>query len=77
MLHEFNVHRVLNSGTLFGHGTCLFSVMMLRQHISGRGFRLMAEASGELPAGQVAVSGWSKFSRAVPWQVNEKFAHIA
>jgi hypothetical protein len=51
--------------------------MIVRQHISGRGLRLVAETSGELPAGQVAVTGWIKFSRPLHWNFNEKFARDA
>jgi hypothetical protein len=77
MLQRFNVHRVLHSGTFLRHGMCLFPVMMVRQHISGRGLRLVAETSGELPAGSVAVTGWITFSRAAQRNINEKFARDA
>ncbi len=71
------MHRVLKSGTVFGHGTCLLADMMLRQHISRGGFRLAAATSGELPAGQVSVTGLSDISRAVLWLDKESFARMA
>jgi len=45
--------------------------MMLRQHICGRGNRLGAEASGELPEGQLSVGRWIESACGIVWQNSE------